>query len=141
MSYRILFFAFRKPGTTPAHFRAHYEDKHMPKIKEMTVQHFPLTHVRRYIHRTSVETPSTIANASERNPHTPATVLSGTQAEFDYDAIVEMTFEDEKAFQTFCGILQIPDNAKWIAEDEETFLDRKKQPPVVVLGDITTQKR
>lgn len=142
MSYKILYFAYRKPGTTPADFRAHYEEKHMPKIKQMTGQHFPLSHVRRYIHRTLADPASTNNDgASERNPHTPATVLSGTQAEFDYDAIVEMTFEDEDAFKAFCGILQIPENAKWVAEDEETFLDRQKQPPVVVLGDITTQER
>lgn len=139
--YRILFFAFRKPGTTPAQFRTHYEENHMTKIKEMTGQHFPLSHVRRYIHRTSVASVSPDNGATERNANTPATILSGTQADFDYDAIVEMTFEDEEAFQAFYGILKEPENAKWIADDEETFLDRTKLPPVVVLGDITSQER
>lgn len=141
MSYRILFFAFRKPSTTPAHFRTHYEQNHMTKIKEMTGRHFPISHVRRYIHRTSTASAEPIKGATERNLNTPATVLSGTQADFDYDAVVEMTFEDEEAFKAFYGILKQPENAKWIAEDEETFLDRQKQPPVVVLGGITSQER
>ncbi|KAJ4393994.1 hypothetical protein N0V93_003211 [Gnomoniopsis smithogilvyi] len=141
MSYQILYFAYRKPGTTPAQFRAHYEERHMTKIKQMTADNFPLSHVRRYIHRTSIDPSSTNPKASERNPYTPATVLSGTQTDFDYDAIVEMTFENEDAFKVFCGILQTPENAKWIAEDEGKFLDRQKQPPVVVLGDITSQER
>lgn len=142
MSYRILFLAYRKPGTTPAQFRTHYEQNHMTKIKAMTGQHFPLSHERRYIHRMSMDSAETDNDrSSERNLKTPATVLSGTQADFDYDALVEMTFEDEEAFKTFYGILMEPENAKWIAEDEEKFMDRKKQPPVVVLGDVTIQER
>lgn len=142
MSYKVLFLAYRKPGITPAQFRAHYEQNHMAKIKEMSGQHFSLTHVRRYIHRTSIDPANTNNDeASERNSSTPATVLSGSQADFDYDALVEMTFENEEAFKTFYGILMEPENAKWIADDEEKFLDRKKQPPVVVLGDVTVQER
>lgn len=142
MSYKVLYLAYRKPGTTPAHFRAHYEN-HMTKIQEMTGQHFPLSHVRRYIHRTSSTDPakSGTDEALERIPSYPATVLSGTQADFGYDALVEMTFENEEAFKTFYGVLMEPENAKWVAEDEETFLDRKKQPPVAMLGDVTTQER
>lgn len=114
----------------------------MTKIKEMTGQHFPLSHERRYIHRTSIDSAKTSNDEPlERNLNTPATVLSGSQADFDYDALVEMTFEDEEAFKAFYGILMEPENAKWIAEDEEKFMDRKKQPPVVVLGDVTVQER
>lgn len=142
MTYKILFLAYRKPGTSPAQFRTHYEQNHMTKIKEITGQHFPLTHLRRYIQRTSIAPANNHnAEASERNSSTPATILSGSQADFDYDALVEMTFEDEEAFKTFYRILMEPENAKWIAEDEEKFLDRKKQPPVVVLGDVTIQER
>lgn len=115
----------------------------MTKIQKMTGQHFPLSHVRRYIHRTSTEPVKSAGTeeASERKSSYPATVLSGTQADFDYDALVEMTFENEEAFKSFHGILMEPENAKWVAEDEEKFLDRKKQPPVVVLGDVTVQER
>lgn len=138
MTYRLLYLAYRKPGTSPAHFRAHYENIHMPKIKQMTGHLFPLSHVRKYVHRTAT---STNNECTERNSDTPATVLSGVQADFDYDALVEMTFEDEAAFQAFYGMLSEPGNAEWIARDEETFLDRVKAPPVVVLGDVTSLER
>ncbi|CAN8098163.1 unnamed protein product [Discula destructiva] len=142
MTYRVLYLAYRKPGTTPADFRAHYDEKHMPKIKEMTGPRFPLSHVRRYIHRTPLTLSGDPAeDATDRNASYPATLLSGAQADFDYDALVEMTFEDEAGFQAFYGILMEPENAKWIADDEETFLDRAKQPPVVVLGDLTSTVR
>lgn len=138
MTYKILYLAFRKAGTTPADFRAHYEEKHMPVIKTMAGEHFPLSHVRYYIHRTSTTTPG--AGDTERNTYNPATVLMGSQADFEYDAFVEMTFEDEKAFQTFVNILRQPENAKWIAEDEERFLDLEKKP-TAVLGDVVTMER
>lgn len=36
MTYSILIFAYRKPGTTPEQFRAHYEGKHVPLVKEIS---------------------------------------------------------------------------------------------------------
>lgn len=138
MTFAIIYLAYRKPGTSPAHFRAHYDNNHMPKIKQITGQLFPLSHVRKYVHRT---TNATGIVGTDRNPDTPATLLSGVQADFDYDAIVEMTFEDEAAFQAFYGVLREPGNAEWIARDEEIFLDRAKTPPVVVLGDVMRLER
>lgn len=35
MTYSVLIFAYRKLGTTPEQFRAHYEGKHMPLVKEI----------------------------------------------------------------------------------------------------------
>jgi hypothetical protein len=120
MTHSALIFAFRKPGTTPEQFRAHYEAKHVPLVKEITGEHFPLSHTRRYIHRTKGK------GDTEHNPNHPATVLVGTQADFDYDAIAELTFADVPAFQTFLGIYQNPQNAERIAADEEQFLDRSR---------------
>ncbi|ROW11983.1 hypothetical protein VPNG_05169 [Cytospora leucostoma] len=135
MTYSVLIFAYRKPGTTPEQFRAHYEGSHVPLVKEIAGEHFPLSHTRRYLHRTESKVEDT-----ERNANSPATVLSGTQAEFDYDAIAELTFADAGAFQTFFGLVQQPENAARIAADEEKFLDRSKVP-VVVLGEtlVTTK--
>lgn len=100
----------------------------MDKIKEITGPSFPLTHVRRYIHRSS-------------DAPYPATVLSGTQADVEYDVISEMTFENEAGFQAFYTILQEPANAKWMEDNGKGFLDQGKQPVYVVLGDITSQSR
>ncbi|KAI4594760.1 hypothetical protein KJ359_007563 [Pestalotiopsis sp. 9143b] len=135
MTYSILIFAFRKIGTTPEQFRAHYEGSHVPLVKEIAGEHFPLSHTRRYVHRTAGK-----AEGTERNADYPATVLIGSQAEFDYDAFAELTFADATAFQTFYGITQQPENQERIQADEAKFLDSSRMT-VVALGEtiITTK--
>lgn len=135
MTYSVLIFAYRKPGTTPEQFRAHYEGKHVPLVKELSGEHFPLSHTRRYIHRTAGEAADT-----ERNAGFPATVLIGSQRDFDYDAFAELSFVDAGAFQTFFGVCQQPQNAARIAADEEQFLDRSRMTVVVVGETISTMK-
>ncbi|ROV97390.1 hypothetical protein VMCG_06865 [Cytospora schulzeri] len=121
MTYSILIFVYRKPGTTPEQFRAHYESSHVPLIKDITGELFPLSHTRRYIHRTEGK-----AEGTERNANSPASVLMGTQADFEYDVFAELIFPDVDAFQKFFGVAQQPENAARIAADEEKFLDRSK---------------
>ncbi|KAI0912143.1 EthD domain-containing protein [Ustulina deusta] len=132
----VLIFAYRELGTTPEQFKAHYEGSHVPLVRELAGASFPLSHTRRYLHRTQNQSDSNTA----RNPSTPATVLIGTQDDFDYDAIAELTFEDAAAFQTFFSLMQQPENAAKIAADEDKFLDRTRMP-VVVLGDITETRK
>lgn len=135
MTYSVLIFAYRKPGTTPEQFRSHYEGVHVPLVKEIAGEHFPLAHTRRYLHRSEGT-----GEGTERNANHPATVLMGSQADFDYDAFAELSFTDLAHFQTFFGITQQPENAARIAADEEQFLDRSKMP-VVVLGEtVSTTK-
>lgn len=131
MTYSILIFAYRKPGTTPEQFRTHYEDSHVPLVKEIAGEHFPLSHTRRYLHRTQGK-----AEGTERNAEYPATVLVGAQAEFDYDAFAELTFSDAAAFQAFFGVVQQPENQARIKEDEAKFLDGARMT-VVVVGEMT----
>lgn len=133
MVYSVLIFAYRKPGTTPEQFKAHYENSHVPLVRKLAGAHFPLAHTRRYIHRSQGQAES----STERNATTPASVLIGSQADFDYDAFAELVFKDETAFQTFMGVMQKPENAAEVAADEEQFLDRSKMT-VVLVGDTTT---
>jgi hypothetical protein len=51
MTFSILIFNYRKPGVSPAEFRTECEAL-IPLLKEITGEHFPLTHTRRYLHRT-----------------------------------------------------------------------------------------
>ncbi|KAI1203689.1 EthD domain-containing protein [Nemania serpens] len=136
MPYSILLFAYRKPGVTPEQFKSHYDGTHMPLVRELAGAHFPLSHTRRYIHRSENQADGNTA----RNSCTPATVIIGTQKDFDYDAVAELTFEDEAAFHTFYGIVEQPENAAKIAADEENFLDRSRLTAVVV-GDTTETRR
>lgn len=129
MTYNVLIFAYRKPGMTPAAFKSHYESSHVPLVQSIAGDHFPEAHVRRYLHRTESST-------SGPNDY-PASVMVGAQSDFEYDAIAELIFKDETAFQTFFGLVSQPEAAKKIAENEEMFLDRPKMK-VVVLGDCIT---
>lgn len=91
-----------------------------------------MSHTRRYIHRTEVKTEDT-----EHKANFPATVLIGSQADFDYDAIAELSFADASAFQTFFGLYQQPENAARIAADEEQFIDRPRSKSLFTCNQIT----
>ena len=131
MPFIILIFAYRKPGFSPAAFKSHYESSHEPLLQSIAGNHFPKTHIRRYIQRSESNT-SSAANDDTTNANHQATVLVGMQADFDYDAIAELTFEDSAAFQTFYGLVNQPEAAEKIAKDEEMFLDRARMRIAVV---------
>ena len=131
MPYIILIFAYRKRGLSPAAFKSRYESSHVPLVQSIAGPHFPKTHTRRYIER-SESNISSAANNGTTNANHPATVMVGTQADFDYDAIAELTFEDAAAFQTFFGLVSQPEAAEKIAKDEEMFLDRARTRIAVV---------
>ncbi|KAI2602308.1 EthD domain-containing protein [Hypoxylon sp. NC1633] len=135
MTFSILLFLSRKPGTSPESFQEHYENVHLPLLREVAGPHFPLTHTRRYIARSSGQAEDTTRNAT-----TPAQVLRGSQADFDYDCIVEATFESAEAFQAFMGFTHTSENAARVIADEEGFLDRSNLR-VVALGDTVVSKR
>src|SRR5215470_17918869 len=126
MSYRILLLAYRKPGTTPDEFKAHYEGIHVPLERALAGEYYPLSHTRRYIQRAPGR------GETERNAQYPASIIMGTQADFDFDAISELIFEDQAAFQRFFDFMTQPEQAAKLAADEELFLDRSKMPIVVV---------
>ncbi|KAL9118694.1 MAG: hypothetical protein Q9187_004757 [Circinaria calcarea] len=134
MPYIILIFAYRKPGLSLAAFKSHYEHSHVPLVQSIAGPHFPKTHTRRYLQRfegnTTASPPSTESGAI--NANSPATVLVGTQAEFEYDAIAELTFDNEAAFQAFFALVSQGEAAERIARDEEMFSDRPKMRIVVV---------
>ena len=64
----------------------------------------------------------------------------GTQADFEYDAIGELTFEDEAAFHAFFALVSQGDAAESIAKDEDMFLDRPRMRVVVVDDCVVTTR-
>ncbi|KAI1113886.1 EthD domain-containing protein [Nemania sp. NC0429] len=138
MPYSALVFVYRKAGTTPEQFKAYYDEIHVPLLLELTGSTFPLAHKRHYIQRQSGQKQDDQDTA--RNPTTPATVHVGTQEDFDYDVIVELTFEDESAYHTFFGVMRQPENAAKIVADEEMFIDRSRLIIVGVGSTVTTER-
>ncbi|KAL4876003.1 EthD domain-containing protein [Aspergillus karnatakaensis] len=142
MALRLLITSSRKPGLTPEQFKEHYEN-HAELIKRLAGDTFPLSHRRIYIARTTTNT-NTLStgtdDATPRNATTPATVLRGTQTQFDFDATAELTFESQAAFDCFVARLQEPENAAQIEADEEGFLERSSVG-IVFVGDVTETVR
>ncbi|GME48448.1 EthD domain-containing protein [Neofusicoccum parvum] len=127
MPYTVLIFAYRKPGLTPEEFKNHYENVHVPLIKSIAGDKFPLSHTRSYIHRTE--------SKEDQGNSFPATVLAGTQDDFCYDAISEMKFKDVAAFQQFHQVLGQGENGPRMDADNKAFLDLAKLR-MVMLGDV-----
>jgi hypothetical protein len=132
MSVRAFLFAYRKPGLSPEDFKRHYE-AHIDLVKRLAGNDFPLSHRRSYIARSTVEAASD--DTSPHNATTPATVIAGKQLDFDFDAVAELTFANQAAFQAFTAKIYAPDIAAQLAADEEKFLDRSKLS-IVMLGDV-----
>jgi hypothetical protein len=132
MTYTVLIIAYRKSGTSPAEFKAHYESTHAPLLKEIAGPLFPLTHTRHYLHRAEGDSPDAASN--------PATVLVGTQEGLDCDSYSLLLWENEEAFQKFFAALSQPEAAARIAADEEKFIDREKLK-IVLVGDSCVTER
>ncbi|KAF3067201.1 hypothetical protein GL218_08690 [Daldinia childiae] len=135
MAFSILFFFTRKAGISPEEFKEHLENIHMPILQEVAGPHFPLSHRRHYIQRTQGQGEGTTRNAS-----TPAQILLGSQADFDYDVVAELTFQDAAAFQTFMAFSHTPEKAAKVGADQELFLDRSQLRAVVVGGTEVTKR-
>lgn len=65
-------------------------------------------------------------------------MLVGTQADFDYDVIAELVFDDEAAFRAFFARVSEREVAERIAGDEERFLERGRLRGVVVGDCVVT---
>lgn len=122
--FTIAVFVTRKPGLSPAAFKDHYENKHIPLIQSLAGPIFPVSHIRHYLARDPVD------------PEHPPIVVYGSPEGFDYDAIVEVTFENEAALQEFQKVMLSPE----VLEDEDSFTDRTRLR-VVAMGETTVTKR
>jgi hypothetical protein len=122
MPFKALLFATRKPGITPIDFKTHYETLHVPLLQRLAGDNLPLSHKRTYLARPL---------AGEDNSY-PAAVVIGSQEDFFYDCITEVTFADEAAFKRFYGWRMQPGVKEVIDADEEKFLDGTSIKAVIV---------
>ncbi|KAI0471897.1 EthD domain-containing protein [Xylariaceae sp. FL0804] len=124
MTYSILIKSYRKPGLTPAQFKAHMERVHVPLVRELAGAAFPLAHTRRYPDHA----------AANRG------LLAGSPTEFAYDAVAELTFEDEAASQAYFARVGRGEAAERLAKDRAMFVDPARVS-IVVLADVTVTRR
>ncbi|KPI43011.1 uncharacterized protein AB675_1786 [Cyphellophora attinorum] len=124
MVFRILILAWRKHGMAPEEFKNHYDNVHVPLVRELTGPLFPLSHRRSYIKR-----------SQHQNGTYPAAVIQGNQEDFGFDCVAELAYEDEAHFQASGAALSTPEAGKRIYEDCVQFMDMSKAQ-IVVLGDV-----
>lgn len=108
--FTLVVFVTRKPGLSPAEFKDHYENKHVPLLQSLAGPTFPISHTRHYLARDSV------------NPEHPPVFVYGDSEAFTYDAIVEVRFENQAGLQEFQKTMLSPE----VLEDEDRFTDRTK---------------
>jgi hypothetical protein len=124
MPYNILIFITRKSSISHSDFKKHYETIHMPLLQFYGGEHFPKSHKRHYLQFSENDQPA---------------VVQGDKAAFDFDAIAEVGFDDEAAFQAFLAVLAGEEASKTLRMDEDKFSDREKMK-IVVVGDVQETK-
>jgi hypothetical protein len=124
MPYNVFIFITRKPGISPSDFKKLYETSHMPLLQFYGGEHFPKSHRRHYLQFNEDDQPA---------------VVQGNAVALDFDAIAEISFDDEAAFQAFLAVLSVGEASKVLKKDEETFAVREKMR-IAVIGDVQETK-
>lgn len=134
MTYTITALIYRKPGLTPAEFRTHYDTVHVPLLKSLVGESFPITHTRNYVMRTHADAPSD-GSAPKRSPTPSAqnsasddwlpTLYKGQPSDFPFDSVTVMVWENKAVFDRFCEIFYQEEVQKAMREDEEKFKDTR----------------
>ena len=118
MPYTVIVHETRHPSLTPTEFADHYDNVHIPLLKEVVGEAFPVSHHRYYFKR-----------AGEGGEATPL-VFYGTTEDFDYDAVVLMIFEDIEHFIGFKDAYEKSPRKAEIDAEEDTFIIKSKMKAV-----------
>ena len=132
MPYTLLAFLPRKPGITPTAFKSHYENHHIPLLKDILgPDRFPTVHKRYYLSRVEEPLQDTTGKSTNEttvtDPHPPAegVIIPSTVAgEFSWDCCAEVIFRDEAHYEAFHEALAA--QGERLRTDEERFLDWRR---------------
>ncbi|GAA5869783.1 hypothetical protein JCM8547_005841 [Rhodosporidiobolus lusitaniae] len=114
MVFTVLITVWRKPGMSPEAFYDHYENVHMPLIRELAGDKIPISHNRLYVTREGPELKERMVQPSECGDG------------IDYDAVAELNFEDEAHNLAYWKVLYAPEAEGRLHADELKFMDRSK---------------
>ncbi|WYZ38313.1 hypothetical protein EsH8_III_000227 [Colletotrichum jinshuiense] len=106
---KMLLFARRRQDLTPTEFHDYYENTHMPLLRNLSGDVFPLSHNRSYVIRDA--------------PDFSATVVLGEQADFVFDSMAILTWKDKAHFDATFAVYGDDNVGKKIAEDEKNFIE------------------
>lgn len=128
MTFTVMVVARRASWLTPAQFREHMEEVHLPLVRSLTGPHFPASYTRRYIQRRR----SGSSSRDTSNFSFPANVLIGSSDEFASDMYAELEFPDEAAFYRYYTAMSQPEAARILGEDQREFMEVEETRMVAV---------
>jgi hypothetical protein len=135
MPLTVLLFYTRLPELAFADFKEHMENVYLPLLKKTFGCHQPTQIRTQYVEVVSSGAGDRLgaATASKtRNPPDAPVVLVGSPSDLTWDAMCEMTFQDELQLQQ-CLAIANSEEGQPIKEDEERF-SQPDQLRVVLMG-------
>ncbi|KAL7624820.1 hypothetical protein AAE478_004034 [Parahypoxylon ruwenzoriense] len=125
MTIRVLMLVYRRPDLSPQQFRKHYEEVHMPLTREVAGDTFPLTHIRRYIPRST--TPKN--HSTDKDPYL-AVVAGGNPFDVEVDCVTELIFRDREHLRSYFEMPHAPGAAGKLEEEAKNFA--VKYPTIII---------
>jgi EthD domain len=124
--YTVIIFAYRKPNTTPAHFKTMYETKHIPLVQSIAGSLFPASHTRRYLARAE-------GSPQVKQKHIFCRCAAWQSSRFRVRRDCRTCLPGPRGpFKQ--AKVSAPANTQKLVEDEDLFLDRSRMT-AVALGD------
>lgn len=120
MPYTVIVFETRKPDMPIEDFIKHYDNTHVPLVKECVGDAFPASHARYYLKRNSA------ARNGDISAIPPPLIFYGTPEEIDFDCVVIMVFDDFNAFVQFQEAYEKSPRKAEMDADEELFIIKSK---------------
>lgn len=112
MPYTIISFLARKPDLSHADFKQYYETSHVPLLKTVVGDDFPLSHTRHYVD------PDTASLTS----YTDFWVAPVQDEFFQYDVVTVYTFVDRQHWERFLAKCEKKDNKEELSKAKGMIL-------------------
>ena len=135
MPHTVLLFYTRLPELSSIQFKDHMETVYLPLLKKTMGCHQPSQIRVQYVERVSSGAGDRLGatTASKaRNPPEAPVVLVGSPGDLNWDAMCEMTFQDELQLQQ-CLAIANSSEGQAVKEEEERF-SQPDELRVVLMG-------
>lgn len=125
MPLSILLFFKRRSDFSPEQFKTHMEQKYLPLLKSIMVEHYPPTVTLRYVERVESGAGDRFGatmSLKSRNPPEAPVMLVGAPHELNWDCMCEMIYHDELQLQQSYALINSP-AGQAVKEEEERFTE------------------
>ncbi|KAL9061584.1 MAG: hypothetical protein Q9162_000116 [Coniocarpon cinnabarinum] len=114
----------RKPGLTFQQFQDHVENVHVPLLKSLAGDTFPIAHTRYY---------------TQRNEKDEAVTFVGKPELVNFDCYAQLTFRDNQHQGNFFATMMAPETYAKLQEDDAKFSDGNAFRNLPVSGPFETR--